>query len=96
MTDLSKIPDLELRQKAKVLNDAIDAIDNKIAAVQEEFRAKMNAACAALDKEREALDDELASILGEDREIVGTCCKTGLPIFDGDETRTFECLEAVA
>ena len=85
MTDLSKIPDLELRQKVKELADAIDKIDARI----EEMTAPFYA-------ERNILRDQQNEILGE-RTIEGWCDTTGLPIFEDDdvvETRTLGYLEA--
>ena len=85
MTDLSKIPDLELRQKVKELDDAIDKIDARI----EEIAAPLYA-------ERNMLRDQQNEILGE-RTIDGWCATTGLPIFEDDdvvEKRTLGYLEA--
>ena len=85
MTDLSKIPDLELRQKAKELDDAIDRIDLRI----EEMTAP-------LQDERQKLYDQLDELL-DGRSLDGRCEATGLPIFDGDDVlqkRVLACVEA--
>ena len=97
MTDLSKIPDLELRQKAKALNDRIDAIDAELEKRRSETWKKFHDDTAALDAERDKLDEQLGELLGEDHEITGTCDVTGLPIFDGDEViekQVLACVEA--
>lgn len=96
MTDLSKIPDLELRQKIKPINDRIDAVGEKLRQMQTEFYAKCKAASAELDAEYGRLNDQLSELLGEDREITGTCAVTGLPIFEGDETVEKYVLACVA
>ena len=85
MTDLSKIPDLELRQKAKVIDDAIDKIDVRIYEIT-----------TPLYEERVKLVDQLNALLGE-RCLDGRCAATGLPIFEDDEIvekRVLACVEA--
>lgn len=84
MTDLSKIPDLALRQKIKPLNDKIEALDAQIERLQQDSHAQYLAASKPLRQQRAALDEELGALLDE-REIVGTCSKTSLPIFEGDD-----------
>lgn len=88
--DLSKIPHLELRQKVKPLNDQIDALDEKIAALKTEYRNKLNEAAAPLYVERDRLNDQLEALIGDASlgDIIATCTKTGLPIFEEDETET--------
>ena len=84
MTDLSKIPDLELRQKAKELDDAIDKID-----------AYIEEKSAPLYEQRRKLVDQLHALLG-DRSLDGRCAATNLPIFEDDEViekRVLACVE---
>ena len=84
MTDLSKIPDLELRQKAKVIDDAIDKID-----------ARIHEVTAPLYDERNALMRQLHDLL-DGRCLDGRCEATGLPIFEDDEViekRVLVCVE---
>ena len=87
MTDLSKIPELELRQKIKPINDRMDAITIQMDEIREKHRAAAHDALVPLNSEWDKLQGELAEKLGDDREIVGTCDKTGLPIFSDDETK---------
>jgi hypothetical protein len=94
--DLSKIPDLEIRQKAKGPSDEVDAIDKQIETVRADYYAKMDAEVKPLYERRAKLDEQIAAIIGKDREIVGTCAKTGLPIFDGDETEELLVLAEAA
>ena len=75
MTDLSKIPDLELRQKLKGVLAQIKAVE-----------AKLEAAAAPFESERERLEAQRDELLGE-RWLEGECAITGLPIFSDDETR---------
>ena len=85
MTDLSKIPDLELRQKVKVISAAIEAID-----------ARIDEIAAPHYEERHKLQKQLDALLGE-RYLEGHCWETGLPILDGDdvlERRVLACVEA--
>lgn len=95
MTDLSKVPDLELRQKIKPINDQMDAIDAQIEKIRSEHYQRMDAAMKPLNDQRDKLDAQLEEILN-DREIVATCASTGLPIFDEDETVEQVVLAAVA
>lgn len=93
MTDLSKVPDLELRQKIKPLCDRLDAIDEKLEAMRKVLRQQTR----SLNDEHDKLSEELADLLGTDeRSVVGTCSVTGLPILDDDETVDTRRLACVA
>jgi hypothetical protein len=93
--DLSKIPDLELRQKVKPLWDQRVKLDTEIERRKEEVHDAMAAAVRPLYDEIDAIDEKLNELLGE-REIAGTCDETGLPIFDGDDTEETVTLRLVA
>lgn len=80
MTDLSKVPDLELRQKVKPLNDKWDALEAQLARLRDEHHAKT----APIHEAQSELSDQISDIL-DGREIVGTCESTGLPVFDDDK-----------
>lgn len=84
MTDLSKIPDLALRQKVKPLLEAIEHIDLKIEDVLTPIQA-----------ERDKLDKQVKALIG-DRYIDCTCAVTGLPIFGDDDRVESVSLACVA
>jgi hypothetical protein len=83
--DLSNIPDLELRQKVKPLYDRAMEIEAKIAAMRREHDAKFSDLVKPLEDEETELQNRIQSELGDEYEIVGRCCVTGLPIFSEDE-----------
>lgn len=83
--DLSKVPDLDLRQKVKPLNDRISALDAMIYAQRAAMEEKIDAAVKPLEDEKEKIEGTIAEMLGDDRELDGTCAVSGLPLFAGDD-----------
>ena len=75
--DLSKVPDLELRQKVKALTEQSEALG-------EEIDREVDRVTGALREKRNAIEKQIESLLGN-RYIDGRCDVSGLPIFDTDD-----------
>lgn len=75
--DLSKVPDLELRQKVKALTEQSKALG-------EEIDREVDRVVGSLRDKRNAIEKQIETLLG-DRYIESTCDVSGLPIFDTDE-----------
>jgi hypothetical protein len=83
--DLSNIPELELRQKVKPLYDRAMEISAKIAAMRREHDAKFSELIKPIEDEEMELQNKIRAELGDEYDVVGRCCVTGLPIFEEDE-----------
>lgn len=96
MTDLSKVPDLELRQKIKPMAERLAALQAAVDKKLDELREQNEADLLPLKQQAADAEDEIDKLLGEDRWFEGICDKTGLPIFSDDETEEIRVLACVA
>ena len=73
--DLSKIPELELRQKLKPINDRLAAIDAEIERIEDDEEAKMAAVLKPIRDRLDAVRNELASARDAECEKMRAICK---------------------
>ena len=99
MADLSKIPDLELRQKIKPLQEKRDALSRQYDETYDRMTEARRTATEGIQAEIDSIGEQIDDLLAphpEASEIVGVCEATGLPVFDTDETKTRHTLACVA
>jgi hypothetical protein len=97
--DLSKVPDLELRQKIKPLSERLQAVKRQIDRERSREMDKLEAVIGPLRSERDRLRVEIEAALDDHpdaSEVIGACLISGLPIFDSDEIEESYALACLA
>ena len=73
--DLSKIPELALRQKIKPINDRMDAIDAEIERIEDDEEAKMAAVLKPIRDRLDAVRNELVTAREVEHDKMREVCK---------------------